>query len=478
MTAYQQDRDSGTWTAAFSTTDESDGSEFLTVDGLPAVRQPGRGDVFVSLGVTQEVSAKAEAYFQRSTALEPLATVRAVPTAGVSPQAIRSPADASSSARQLRQALDTIHTRLPGTERVLLAMSCSASLACALGTSINPNAQHALVLHNYRPEEGYVPVYEIRAVDPRPTRRPLDAEDTRNAVATLEQVAEVYGRLTKWIAVHAELADAVGGADFVGASVQCTPKDGEEFEYDYMESRWLFDSHFALTLRDLRASVPADDWAECLRLFFVHEGFHIKQRLTSINYQGIGRAGFVLEALDYDADVKSVEACLQWRRENRRDDFEAFGELGTLAQILGNILRMARIFNPELNSGSAQELVERHLRRFLIWTYQLGRARKFAAGSDLGDFRLGERVFVELPGLPARADFRAHYFRPHVGVTDAAVNASTEIAVYHHGALYRKKDVAWVTRLLQALRTGDLDELATTWAVFFDEHPTLVGRGR
>lgn len=478
LTVYQQDRDSGTWTAAFTTTDQGHASEFLAIEGVPQGRQPGQGYAVVSIGVTHSVHDTAEAQFLAATGLEPLAKVRAVPAGGVSPQAVRGGSDAASAARQLRDALDALHTRLPAADRVLLALSSSASFACALGTSINPNAQHALVLHNYRPDEGYVAVYEIKATDPGPARPPRTAEDTLSAVETIERIAEVYERLAKWIATKPDLSATVGGADFEAAAVQRAPVDGEPFAYLYMDGRWVFDTGFALALRELKESIPGDDWAECLRLFFVHEGFHTRQGLTTYRFQGIGRAGFVLEALDYDADVKSIEACLEWRRYNRRDDFEAAGELGSLAQILANILRMARTFNPSLASGSAHELLERHLRRFLIWAYQLGRARGFAAGKGLAEFRLTERVVVELPGLPARADFQNGYFRPHVGVTGDDVTEEAELVVYHDGRLFRRKDSAWISRLLGALRRGDLDELVATWAPFFDEHAALTGRGR
>ena len=478
MAIYQQDRDSGSWTEAFRRGAGDLSGHFLEVEGLPDDRRPGRGDVVVSVNVTRSIADDADAAFRATTGLEPLAHVRLAPASGPSPSAVSSSEDIARAAQDFRRALDRVHSTFPDAERVLLALCCSSSLACALGLSVNPNAQHPLVLHNYRPDEGYVPVQTITAAQQHVSAsRAYTAEDVLKATKTLEQVANEYDRFVQWITQNKpELLEQVGGDDFAKARIQITPADGEPFSFPYLQNDWRFDTGFALALKELREKVGDSDWSECLRLFFVHEGFHLRQKLTSYRFQGIGRAGFVLEAVDYDADALAVEVCLTWRESNRPGDVKADGPVGSIAKIVQNALRMMQVFDDRDSPGPLKEILERRLRRYLIWIYQFSRAKFFPSDRTRAEFAIGERVVVEMIGLPVRGDLRQGYLRPHVQLDKEWVGPEPELALYHRGQLFRWKDAERLSEALAAFREGNFDGVASVLEAFFDLYPQLVGR--
>jgi hypothetical protein len=168
---YQQDRGSGEFTPAFdSSTPCVDAPAFFKMEGLPEERRGGRGVVLVSISVTHTIASDFEAAVARSE--PPLAHVRLVAQAGTGHDAFRGGAQALCAASELRQALDQIRERLPGTEHVALALSCPGSLALALGRAVNPRSQRPLTLYNYRGGEGYVEVYTIDDHPAAPKSRP------------------------------------------------------------------------------------------------------------------------------------------------------------------------------------------------------------------------------------------------------------------------------------------------------------------
>jgi hypothetical protein len=140
------------------------------------------------------------------------------------------------------------------------------------------------------------------------------------------------------------------------------------------------------------------------RLLILHELAHQPQRLLGTNYQGVGRAGVVLEDIDYWADAFALLAATRWevRDLGARGEREAGRILEENIRV--HLLGMAAFDRMEQGDTLAR-LPERRLRRYLLWSLQRARAEQVHSPADLATL-LGERLVVELAPLTGRLDAR------------------------------------------------------------------------
>ncbi len=110
------------------------------------------------------------------------------------------------------------------------------------------------------------------------------------------------------------------------------------------------------------------------QLLFLHEIYHDEdQDLRSSNYYEVGRAGMVLEALDYQADAFSLETLIRW--EVRQGGERAQREVGAhAARWVQWALRGMAAFDRLVFGERIDRLAERRLRRYLLWALQRERA--------------------------------------------------------------------------------------------------------
>ena len=98
---------------------------------------------------------------------------------------------------------------------------------------------------------------------------------------------------------------------------------------------------------------------------------HHYQGLYSINYQGIGRAGVVLEEMDYVADAfaisTSVLLAIRIDRKGEKNPIDLLNDY------LHTALETMEAFDRSEQDGKIKKLAERRLRRYLIWTMHLAR---------------------------------------------------------------------------------------------------------
>lgn len=481
LSVYQQASDTGAWSLAYERAQPAAAEDFFQVEGLPAAKQGGRGHVALIIEVTRSIRDKAIAEFQARFPSELLTTVCLRPVRGPSPTSVQHPSEVTRAVEQLRGVLDTLHQRLEGAESVLLAMSCPASFAAALGTAIKPNTQHPLWLHHFDDEKGYLPVRRIpnqrRARAAQASRSTI--EQYQEASSILEQVQTVHRELLAWLAQSAQkpLIEKLGGENLLGSRIRTTLVTEPEPVFRYLSGEWTFSVDLLLGLKALRQRLGSkEDWEECLRLLLVHEAFHVQQGgPTSYNYRGSGRTGWVLEAVDYDADVVSFHAALDWRLTHRAG---AEGPVRTreLAAIVWNALESMRVFEPE---RPVRELSERRLRRYLIWLFHACRlvalTRRKGAADQL------ERVTIEIAGLPSFPDPYESYSQQRIRLEGLGKDDSLAVAIYYQQQLAREMDSAWVRNLLQALSRWDEQPreeaqraMTDLFHQLFDRHRFLV----
>ncbi|PTL82522.1 SAVED domain-containing protein [Vitiosangium sp. GDMCC 1.1324] len=485
---YQQSREDGSWSLMADRSHPSTPEPYFTVEGLPAARQEGRGHVALIVEVTNPIRDTALAQFKARHPMEILATVCLRPVRGTSERALQNPGEVSRAVEQFRTVLDTLHERLEGAGSVLLAMDCPGSLAAALGTAINAQTQHPLGLHHFNREQGqYLAVHQIS-----PRRRLAAA---REETLTSKQWQEIQEELKKVIGIHQQLVEwlrqpeqqtlveRLGGRVLLDSQIDTTPATERTPLFRYQAGTWKFPVDLLEGFRALRQRLGSkEDWDECIRLLLVHEAYHVQQRgLTSYSYSGSGRTGWVLEAVDYDADVVSVEVALAWRRSHRAATAQPPSH--ALANIIWNALESVRVFEPE---RPIQTLPERRLRRYLIWLFHACRFSTAALARE--EQPALERVFIEVAGLPTFPDPHESYSQLRVKLEGLDKNDTLTLALYYRRELVRTKEPGWVRALLLALRRWDecsreqiQDELRLLFEGLFDQHRTLLdapGRSR
>jgi SMODS-associated and fused to various effectors sensor domain len=138
---------------------------------------------------------------------------------------------------------------------------------------------------------------------------------------------------------------------------------------------------------------------------FLHELFHFDQHLHSTTYRGIGRAGFVLEEVDYWADAFAAYTLAKLAitrggdeaRERAREIVTSWVDVG-LAGI--------EAFDRFEHGDRIARLHERRLRRYLVWHLQRARAEALDGEDQLWEL-FGRRPVVELSLLECDPDLRA-----------------------------------------------------------------------
>jgi hypothetical protein len=485
LSVYQQAPD-GTWSLGYDRGQPPTPEDFFEVEGLPARPQGGHGHVVLLVEVTRSIQDAALADFQVRHGTELLATVSLRPVRGPSPTSFQGPAQAARAAVQFRQVLDALHERFTGAESVLLAMDCPGALAAALGTAVNPNTQHPLELHQFEPQgRHYLPVHRLSA---RPGHRQAEsftAAQILKASQVLREVREVHRELVAWLKEPKQrpLVEMMDGQSLLQSTLDEEPATVSGPLFRHLGGKWSFHAELLLGLEALRGRLNSpSDWKECVRLLLVHEVYHVRQGgLTSYNYRGSGRTGFVLEVADFDADESAVQVALAWRRAKQGGTVRDDGEVKTLQGIVWNIVESLRVFEPE---RPLVEISERRLRRYLIWLFHACRLATLV--QDTRASATLDRVTIELAGLPSYPDPHEHYAQQCVRLERLDLQEPVGLALYFQRKLVRESDLRdWVVRMIEVFRDWDRrplqaarESMTQLFEELFDRHRELVGRAR
>jgi hypothetical protein len=204
------------------------------------------------------------------------------------------------------------------------------------------------------------------------------------------------------------------------------------------------------------------------RLLTLHELIHPRQGLFGTNYQGVGRAGFVLEDIDFWADAFSIHSATAW--EARDQGARGERELDRLLaeNIRVHLLAMAAFDRMEQGDTLAR-LPERRLRRYLLWSLQRARAEQVHTPAAL-DEMFEHRLVVELAPLAGRLDARGDKLVGHE-------HSDPQLFVALGGALLRKPKLAESfvpARLVGLTRELKLDPLRDHLRAVVEEHAAVL----
>ncbi len=319
-----------------------------------------------------------------------------------------------------------------------------------------------------RGKDEYEFVYALPFVSRAEPQIPQEAEDKANRERVRESFVAALAELKKHVGVQhlpkAVLNDAqrkqfvtkLGKMKIVSDNV-----DKQPFQLRVHENECFLGEGI---LHALVSSSP-EDQKQFAKLVLLHEILHDWQSLRSTNHSLIGRAGFVLEHIDYLADVFAVQTLVNV--DLHRGGAEARENVRTI--LLGWIDRVlqgiAAFDQAEQGSGPMVRLAERRVRRYLLWHVQWARARTIETVTHL-ERLLASSLTVELAPLAGWIDEHRWEKMVRNALKD------TELCIAADGLLVRatKGQDFDPEALLEAIRTYDAKRAHKEVNVVVDEH--------
>lgn len=314
---------------------------------------------------------------------------------------------------ELVDALAALAAAWPSRSGLAVVLAGPAHLALAVGFALNSNLYLG----------GSATIDLIEQVGGAYTlagRLPLAARPSpaipRDAASQLARAA-IFAELKQGVAllksnlrrehvrVPEGLMDGAAARDALGDAVLGSLGDlamGEEPEGDDF---WLSVLHRRITFGHglLHGLLGVDGGAlQTLgQLFVLHELVHDPQWITSNTYRGIGRAGVVLEDLDYWADAFAIAVAF----EHRLADADPAISRDLLVALIDAHVAAMRAFDRMEQGEVLGTLSERRLRRYLIWAVQRSRAATITSPDDARAL-LDVRVCAEVAPIKGRLDQR------------------------------------------------------------------------
>lgn len=374
----------------------------------------------------------------------------------------------------LRDILERYPAHYPRAAGLAIFYKGPAPGAVLLGRQLNPSTHTAVRLYDFHARRS--PRYELAVELPRPPR-PAPAVDWSDAARLRRheahtRIADALRALQQRLEPK-HLPPAVPDAEAVIARLarlRLDPPPRPEDAHDLFEfeASTTGQVRFNAPLLDALSSDDRIDVALAAQMFVLHELYHLDQGLYSSTYHGIGRAGFVLEDVDYHADAFAIGTVID--HEVREQGPRGRANQGEIARrCLDTHLRILEAFDRAEQGDRLTRLPERRLRRYLIWHLQRARLRALDGSDYSASDVLAPRLAVELAPLAGQLDSR--YDKIVVGPTE-----HTEMFVSLLGHLVRIKPARGYDprALVDAIRAFDWAPIEPLMRATVDENRDLL----
>jgi len=305
-------------------------------------------------------------------------------------------------ARELAQQLPRIVSMYPYARGSALFVAGPTVLAFMVGRALNPTIEKVTWLNNYS-SGTYEYVYSLPFVDSQRPTLPRAPEDEAAREAVQEILLAAIARLQADVrAEDLPPTPTLEPDAFVERlkSLKHEPRRSEEFELSISTGTFSFGGGLLEALRD----GDTENQGRFATLLLLHEVFHDLQGIRTSNYFDAGRAGFVLEQVDFAADIFALRTLanreIRQTGEAAKDDSRGLATKWIRAVLFG-----IERFDLLQHGGRIEHLSERRLRRYLAWYLQLARAETVSAIEDVKRL-LDATITAELAPLVARVDYR------------------------------------------------------------------------
>ncbi|RJS22536.1 hypothetical protein DRW03_14590 [Corallococcus sp. H22C18031201] len=371
---------------------------FDTIGGLGDVPSEANGVVGVFISTQAALPRDAVRDFLRAQGNGIAGVVECRNSMGTLVDATCAPAIAE----ELVQVLADTRRVYPNHSGLALFVAGPASLAFMAGRAFNPRAMGTAWVASYAP-----PGYELALTLPwKPVARValLRGPEQENARQRVLRTVVAGARRLKDTLQLADLPPLLAPSErekllerLSHLEIADEP-EGDETRLSVGQRRLSLGRGLLEGMLQLESRC----WEPLGLQFLLHELFHFDQELTSQNYRGVGRGGFALEEVDYWADTLAIGTLANWRMREGGPRLQR--EPGrVLAEEIDLSLRGIEIFDRMESRDRMEELLERRLRRYLIWALQHARARTLLPETGIWKV-LGERLIVELAPLRGRFD--------------------------------------------------------------------------
>ena len=315
------------------------------------------------------------------------------------------PENAAGLAMELVAKLSRIPALYPHRSSLGLFVAGPTFLGYAAGRAINPTFVGTVMLYNKTPGP-YEPVYGLPFDDPE--RRPLPADedsvaDRARVKAVLRAAIEELQAETTEDDLAAPLLEHEWGP-FLDRLARLAYADSDRVEFSLSVAHGSFSFGEGL-VEAVRGGEP-EQQRRFAKLLLLHELFHEHQGIRSTNYYDVGRAGVVLEAIDFTADVFALRVATRGAFRRLGEPAPAPGAVrAEIAAWLDAVLYGIRAFDVLEHGARIGQLADRRLRRYLTWHLQQVRGETVDTVEDVAAL-LGAPVTAELAPVSARIDRR------------------------------------------------------------------------
>lgn len=369
---------------------------------------------------------------------------------------------------QLAQFMSIAPTRYPDRSGLAVFVAGPAQLAFAVGRAMSPNVIGGDVwLTEYR-RPTYELVYSLPfAADSSPIV-PGDPEAVLARRNVLDEmmagIAELKAELKPEHLPTTILPEGERNK-FMTRLLELSPsrgtKEEEPFELRVLEGRYTLANGGILQALVRSTQEQQRGFA---KLVLLHELIHDWQALRSTNYMSVGRASFVLEQVDYAADVFALQTLMNLELDNggSRAHKEVSKRLRAWVEL---ILHGIQIFDLMEQGSRMSRLPERRLRRYLLWHLQLARAATVHQAQHV-DEMLRSSLTVELAPLAGHVDAQRH----DKVVTRALPDTELFIAVGGHLVRAPKRPGLDPSALVEQVRNYAHEPIQSVMVAVVDDH--------
>lgn len=292
----------------------------------------------------------------------------------------------------------------PRTASLGLFVAGPTLFAFAIGRSINPSIVASIQLYNFSPGR-YSAVYSLPFVGAsRPSIPDDPASIEERKILCDKVVADIEALKTE--VEEADLSDPLDvhqRSRFLEQLHRLTYRsaDSDQFSLSIGSGTYSLGTGLLHALRD------ADDEVRSrfVKLLLLHELFHEEQGVRSTNYFDVGRAGVVLESIDFTADLFALRVLTQatLRAATLRSPHDV---RNIVTQWIDAVLYGIQAFDLMEHGTRIANLPDRRLRRYLTWHLQRVRGEMVDTREQVAQL-LQPSITAELAPVNARVDLRS-----------------------------------------------------------------------
>lgn len=389
---------------------------------LDAGGRADRTDRWVALAISTQGGRISEDEIERTLGENEAGAI--IHLAGNGPRLILTADNAAAFAGDIDHVFQGYRTRFPKARGLALFYAGPAPGAILIGRRLNPAVHRQVRVYNYRPQhtpDGIRAPYELAVTLPwnPPLGRQTDwsAESVLARERTHRQIGVALDELKKKLRdkhlpsalLHREkIRPRLARLKLQPPPRRDTP--GDQFEFDVDAGILRFSAPLLDTLAPPQGWDDASEGDElavrrAAKLFILHELHHVDQRLNRGTYYGIGRAGVVLEDIDYHADAFALATLIEHEIAWQGPSGEARRSEIATACVEAH-LRTLEAFDRAEHGDVIERLAERRLRRYLVWHLQRLRMRTLPPKAWSAGLALDTRLHAELAPLSGRLDAR------------------------------------------------------------------------